>query len=62
MAGDVVTKTQDRDNAVAAELTEAELDMVVGGTSDQNSLAQLVSTVLKDLHDIRAAIIRNTAV
>jgi hypothetical protein len=38
-------------------LVDDELDAVTGGFVDQ-----LISTVLKDLHDIRAAIIRNTAV
>jgi hypothetical protein len=38
-------------------LAERELDAVTGGFVEQ-----LISTVLKDLHDIRAAIIRNTAV
>jgi hypothetical protein len=38
-------------------LVDDELDAVTGGFVEQ-----LISTVLKDLHDVRAAIIRNTAV
>jgi hypothetical protein len=38
-------------------LVDDELDAVTGGF-----VGQLISTILKDLHDVRAAIIRNTAV
>jgi hypothetical protein len=38
-------------------LVDDELDAIAGGFVEQ-----LISTVLKDLHDIRAAIVRNTAV
>jgi hypothetical protein len=47
--------------SLLAKLTEADLDRVTGGASDQTALSQLISTVLKDLHDVRSSIIRNVA-
>jgi hypothetical protein len=57
----IMSRTNDTSNLTTLNdqrtLVDDELDAVTGGFVDQ-----LISTVLKDLHDIRAAIIRNTAV
>ena len=53
----IMSKTNDTSNIATLNhqrmLLDDELDAITGGS--------LISTVLKDLHDIKSAIIRNTA-
>jgi hypothetical protein len=60
MAANTKTEVQaERD--LPAEMTDADLNVVVGGANNQISMLQMISAVLKDLHDIRSSIVRNIA-